>query len=121
MPRKFNPLDTIGEVAALYLLLILCTTWLVAHSEGWSAAEAAWWAVTTVSTTGYGDLAPKTPWGRAEAAFLMVGAWLFNLLLGALVAAKLIVNSDAWTHQEQEGVKIALGAILTRLEKTDAR
>jgi voltage-gated potassium channel len=35
--------------------------------------QAVWWAITTVTTVGYGDLSPVTTAGRVIAALLMVG------------------------------------------------
>lgn len=35
--------------------------------------DAVWWAITTVTTVGYGDLAPVTGVGRVIAALLMLG------------------------------------------------
>ncbi|MZD06634.1 two pore domain potassium channel family protein [Streptomyces sp. SID5785] len=46
--------------------------------------DAVWWACTTVSSVGYGDMAPVTPLGRLVAVALM-GCGL--ALLGAVVGA----------------------------------
>jgi len=104
-------IDTIPEVAVAYAVTTTAATWGIATLESWTAGEAAWWAIVTVTTTGYGDISPQSPAGRLIAAALMVLAWFFNLLLGAQLAAKLIVNSDAWTHEEQEGLKDGLRRI----------
>ena len=39
-----------------------------------SFGEALWWAVTTVTTVGYGDAFPTTPAGRGVAVVLMLAA-----------------------------------------------
>jgi voltage-gated potassium channel len=47
--------------------------------------DALWWAVTTVSTVGYGDKYPVTPEGRIVAVVLMVlGIGLFGLIAATL-------------------------------------
>jgi voltage-gated potassium channel len=46
-----------------------------------SFGDALWWAISTVTTVGYGDTFPVTPAGRGIAAFLMVtGIALFGML-----------------------------------------
>lgn len=37
-----------------------------------SIPEAAWWAVATLTTVGYGDLTPVTPFGKVFGGFVMV-------------------------------------------------
>jgi voltage-gated potassium channel len=52
-----------------------------------SAEDAIWWAITTLTTVGYGDRYPVTSEGRLVAVFLMVsGVGLFGTVSG-LVAS----------------------------------
>ena len=46
---------------------------------------ALWWAVATLTTTGYGDVVPITPLGRMVAALVMIcGLGVFGLWTGIL-------------------------------------
>jgi voltage-gated potassium channel len=50
-----------------------------------SVPAALWWAVATLTTTGYGDVVPVTPLGRLIAAFVMIcGLGVFGLWTGIL-------------------------------------
>lgn len=50
-----------------------------------SIPAALWWAIVTLTTTGYGDVVPKTPLGRMLAGFVMVsGIVTFALWAGIL-------------------------------------
>ncbi len=53
---------------------------------GFSNVPAAlWWAVVTLTTTGYGDVVPITPLGRLVAALVMIsGLGVFGLWTGIL-------------------------------------
>ena len=50
-----------------------------------SVPAALWWAVATLTTTGYGDVVPITPLGRIIAAVVMIcGLGVFGLWTGIL-------------------------------------
>ncbi len=50
-----------------------------------SIPDAMWWAVTTLTTTGYGDAVPLSPMGRILAGFVMLcGIGVFALWAGIL-------------------------------------
>lgn len=64
-----------------------------------SFADALWWAVTTVTTVGYGDRYPTTTEGRYVAAALMVAG---IALLGVITAAFASSLVDRVREVEQE-------------------
>jgi voltage-gated potassium channel len=50
-----------------------------------SVPHALWWAIVTLTTTGYGDVVPQTTFGRMLAGLMMIaGIIVFGLLAGIL-------------------------------------
>jgi voltage-gated potassium channel len=52
-----------------------------------SIPHALWWAIVTLSTTGYGDVVPVTIWGRLLAAWMMVGGIVIFALWAGIIAS----------------------------------
>jgi len=64
--------------------------------EGWSLLDAAFFAVVTISTVGYGELVPQTVAGKLFAMFyILVG-------LGVFVAAASAVADALMRRREQD-------------------
>jgi voltage-gated potassium channel len=82
-----------------------------------SFGDALWWAITTITTVGYGDTFPVTPAGRGIAAFLMItGIALFGVLT-ANVAAFFIEGRE----EGSDPVTERLNEIAQRLDALEAR
>ncbi len=77
-----------------------------------SFGDAVWWAITTVTTVGYGDTFPVTAAGRGIAAFLMVAGIAFFGVLTANVAAFFLERQGV----EKDPTLERLDEILRRLE-----
>jgi len=89
------------------LVMIVFSTALMVQAERHapgatikSGGDALWWALTTVTTVGYGDTYPVTTEGRLIAAGLMlVGIALFGSI-SAIVTSKLILPKETKDHEE---------------------
>jgi voltage-gated potassium channel len=81
-----------------------------------SFGEALWWAITTITTVGYGDRFPVTPEGRGIAVFLMlVGISVFSFLT-ANIAAYLVAPKDEENAASLDEVLAAMRRLEARVE-----
>lgn len=66
-----------------------------------TAEDALWWAMTTITTVGYGDLYPVTNAGRLIASLSMLfGIGLFGALSG--IAASFFLGNGSGDKPDQE-------------------
>lgn len=85
------------------------------HQPDLSAWDGIWWAVTTVTTVGYGDIAPRTTGGRIIGIIVMLVGIGFVTILTAAAAERFIAGQEA-ASEEREELRELLGAILRRLD-----
>ncbi|MEV4637037.1 potassium channel family protein [Actinoplanes sp. NPDC049548] len=105
-----------------YLMLIFVCAVLFTFFEDKSFGDALWWAVVTASTVGYGDISPGSVPGRMMAALLIsVMVLIVVPLITAHFASKLIVDTDAFKHDEQEELKNNLRRVRQLLEELAER
>jgi voltage-gated potassium channel len=105
-----------------YLLLIAVCGSLYAHFETESIGDSLWWAVVTASTVGYGDISPQS-WPARMLAALLISIMVLVVipLITAHFASRLIVDHDAFRHEEQEELKNNLRQVRALLEELAAR
>jgi voltage-gated potassium channel len=85
-----------------------------------NAWDGVWWAVTTMTTVGYGDQYPQTTGGRLIAIGLMLVGIGFVAILTA-AAAQRFMRSGERAEAEHSEVLERLDEIARRLERLEAR
>ena len=98
--------STVAAAALLALILVIAASTAILHFETLresnihTAEDAMWWAVSTITTVGYGDRYPVTTEGRVVAVLLMIaGVGLFGTFSAALAAWFLIPEGQATTSE----------------------
>jgi polar amino acid transport system substrate-binding protein len=100
LASAFTPQVLISIGALLGLLLVVGTLiWLLerrqAHFDkrpSHGIADGVWFAVVTMTTTGYGDKVPVTPWGRVVAMTWMFASIFLVALFSASLASSFVVH-----------------------------
>lgn len=103
-PRKFLAV-LVGNTVA--------SSWTYSLLEDKGPIEGLWWGIVTGSTVGYGDFYPESTAGRGVGAWLIVTTIIAVAIGTAQLSSKLIVDHDAFTHEEQEELKKLLRRAVT--------
>lgn len=100
-----------------FLITILGSAVIYDLSEGANLLDSLYWSLVTATTLGYGDFSPASGEGKVlTSALICFTVFVMIPTITANIAAKLIVNRDAFTHEEQEEIKRALRELLARGE-----
>ncbi len=82
----------ISLVITFNLLIILSTAMFLLEHDAQpkvfsSALEGMWWGITTLTTVGYGDMVPITPWGKVLGALSQLAAISLFVLPTAVITS----------------------------------
>ena len=125
MKRIQAATDTFKELSAIYAALLLGSALIYMRLEGLTFLESMYWAGTTATSTGYGDVIPKTAGGKAL-AFILMHVSIFGVapLIVVRLVDRLNENRDAFTHEEQtlilEGIVRVEEAVKRLEQRADA-
>jgi voltage-gated potassium channel len=112
----FSP-SGLRYVVVLVLLFVVVSGSAVAMVDSedvGSIWDGMWWALTTVTTVGYGDVVPRSAVGRVVASVAMLVGIGFFALLTAAVAATFVKQDE-----RPEELRAQLEDIAARLERIE--
>jgi voltage-gated potassium channel len=128
LARKTFSLDGVKWVGALSALVALgggAAFAAVERGHGnhppTSTADGVWWAISTMTTVGYGDYSPVTEGGRIIAAAVMLVGIGFVAFLTAAVAQRFIAQIEEPKPAWEEAVLGDLREIKSRLAAIEGR
>ncbi len=98
--------NKILSLAIAFALILTVAAVSFAFIEDKDISNGFWWATVTATTVGYGDLYPTHLSSKLiGGTFMMICTFIIVPIVTAKFSAHLIVNSDAFTHAEQEQLK----------------
>lgn len=133
--RRLSWLQALALVAGITVLVVSVAAVLVTWTDPDQYADVGtglWWAVSTVTTVGYGDVVPMSVGGRLVGTVLMfVGigsiAFLTAVAASAIVVGEVgeeerrIEHEERMIEREEREIERVQAAIFTRLGEIDAR
>jgi hypothetical protein len=91
--------------------------WIVDRDDFPTLGLALWWAVTTVTTVGYGDVVPTDAIGRFVGAVLMVSGYASLSLLTGVIASLLVSRRAAALEKAEEQALEKIDRRLAEVER----
>ena len=102
----------LGLVVFVFLLLAVAAGLVHALFEGHHPIDGMWWALVTLTTVGYGDIAPVTLGGRITGAALMLSGIGVLAFITASIAAYFVEGDyKKDLHEEVQSVNERLDRI----------
>jgi voltage-gated potassium channel len=121
LARVVFSLEGAKATAGLALLTVIAGGGGFAAEEGISFGNGVYWAITTMTTVGYGDISPKSTEGKVLAVVvMMVGIGTATLLIGA-VAQRFLAHSVEHVESTEDDVLIEVREISMRLGRLEQR
>jgi voltage-gated potassium channel len=112
---------TVLVIAMLLVVVAGALARIVEPDTFTSLGLAYWWAVETVTTVGYGDVAPQEPLGRVVGSLLMLTGLALIPTLTSVIVSTLLAKHRRGEQDRIERLEGEQAAILARIEERLSR
>jgi voltage-gated potassium channel Kch len=125
--RRLTLAQAFGLVAGVTAAAVLLGGWLIATLEPERfehVGEGLWWAITTITTVGYGDLVPSTAAGRILGVGLMLLGFASLAFVTATMASIIVgevKTEEQLLEREETEILALLGELNDRLARLEER
>jgi voltage-gated potassium channel len=123
-----NAVAVVATVTIATVILGSVVIWLFDRDEFPDFPTAVWFMLQTITTVGYGDVAPVSPFGRFVAGVVMVVAIGFVSIVTALITATFVeaaqrrqrADEDAVERDRSARIEARLDEVVGRLAAIEA-
>lgn len=122
--ERLSLVRAVGTIIVVAIILVAIAGLLVRLVEPetyTSIGLAYWWAVTTVTTVGYGDVVPETPGGRIVASMLMLTGLALIPTLTSVIVSVFLSKLRRAEQERIEQLEQEQAVVLARIEERIAR
>jgi voltage-gated potassium channel Kch len=90
-------------VTATFVVVVLSGLLMtfIDNAEFGDVGVGLWWAVQTVTTVGYGDVAPKNGAGRIVGAVVMLEGTAFIAIVTAVITSSFVTRAQAEQRKDE--------------------
>jgi voltage-gated potassium channel len=112
----FRAVVTIVAIATIIVLVAGLVARIVEPDTFTSLGLAYWWALTTLTTVGYGDIVPHDTAGRLVGGVLMLTGLGLIPTITSVVVSVLVAKRSRAAREEDRRAREDQGARLARME-----
>ena len=92
----------LAAITGTIVLGAALVVWLFARGEFESFGVSLWWAAQTVTTVGYGDVIPQTPFSKLVAVVVMIfGITIVSLTTAVVTSALMASTQRRFTSRDE--------------------
>jgi len=121
--RRLFTLEGVKYAAAIVVATVVLGGVLYSQLEtegDHTALAGIWWALTTITTVGYGDLSPQTPAGKVVAGVVMLVGISFVALVTAFIAERFTAQG-AGIESDRKQIDSELAALRSDMEEINRK